>query len=160
MSDEEAKSPDKGRLRGLHENVRAALRKLRGGELSAGKLAGSVALGLFVGCSPFYGLQTVITAGLAVVFRLDLVISYVASNVTFPPLIPMFLFVEAQLGTRLIHGRWLDVALHELHPEHAADLGIALLVGALLVSTVVAALGAAIAYPLGRRLEQKRQSTD
>jgi len=70
-------------------------------------------------------------------------------------LIPVLLFAEAQIGSMLVHGRWLDIAVHELRPEKAGSLGLSIIVGSLLVSSVVALVGAALTYSFSRRSDAK-----
>ncbi|NUY81398.1 DUF2062 domain-containing protein [Flavobacterium sp. MAH-1] len=48
----------------------------------------SIALGVFIGISPFWGFQTVLALFLATVFRLNKAIAFAFSNVSIPPMIP------------------------------------------------------------------------
>jgi uncharacterized protein (DUF2062 family) len=58
----------------------------------------SIALGVFIGISPFWGLQTIIVLSLAVLFRLNKVISFAFSNISFPPLIPFIIYGSLKIG--------------------------------------------------------------
>ncbi len=66
------------------------------------KKAASIALGVFVGISPFWGFQTVIVLGLAVLLRLNKVISFAFSNVSIPPFIPFIIYGSLQLGSYFV----------------------------------------------------------
>ncbi|RZJ72533.1 DUF2062 domain-containing protein [Flavobacterium sp.] len=57
----------------------------------------SIALGVFIGISPFWGFQTILALFLATVFKLNKAISYIFSNVSIPPMIPFV--VAASLWT-------------------------------------------------------------
>lgn len=58
----------------------------------------SVALGIFVGLSPFIGFHTVIVIFLATVFKLNKLISYLCTHISFPPLIPFIIMISMWIG--------------------------------------------------------------
>ena len=58
----------------------------------------SVALGIFVGLSPFIGFHTVIVFFLATVFKLNKLISYLCTHISFPPLIPFIIMISMWIG--------------------------------------------------------------
>lgn len=81
---------------------------------SNAKKALSIALGVFIGISPFWGFQTVIVLFLAVLFRLNKIIAFTFSNVSFPPLIPFIIYGSLQLGGIFIHSEtplFLDTSI-------------------------------------------------
>jgi len=59
----------------------------------------SVALGVLIGLSPFWGFQTVIVLFLAWIFRLNKLIAFAFSNVSIPPLIPFIVYACLKIGT-------------------------------------------------------------
>jgi glycosyltransferase involved in cell wall biosynthesis len=63
----------------------------------------SIALGVFIGISPFWGFQTVLVLFLAVLFNLNKAISFAFSNISFPPLIPFIIFGSLKMGSYLTH---------------------------------------------------------
>src|SRR5690606_12379396 len=66
------------------------------------KKASSVALGVWVGLSPFWGFQTVIVLFLAVILRLNKLIAFAFSNISIPPLIPFIIYGCFQIGAALL----------------------------------------------------------
>lgn len=62
------------------------------------KKAGAIALGVFVGISPFWGFQTVLVLFLAVVFKFNKAIAFAFSNVSFPPFIPFIIYASLKIG--------------------------------------------------------------
>jgi len=58
----------------------------------------SIALGVFIGISPFWGLQSIIVLFLAVLFNLNKAISFAFSNVSFPPFIPLIIYGSLKIG--------------------------------------------------------------
>lgn len=58
----------------------------------------SIALGTFIGIAPLWGFQTFLSIFLAVVFRLNKVLSFVFSNVSIPPMIPLIVYLSLKTG--------------------------------------------------------------
>ena len=58
----------------------------------------SIALGTFIGIAPLWGFQTFLSIFLAVIFRLNKVLSFVFSNVSIPPLIPIIIYLSLKTG--------------------------------------------------------------
>ena len=63
----------------------------------------SIALGVFIGISPFWGFQTILVLFLAVLLKLNKAISFAFSNISFPPFIPFIIYGSLQLGSYFIH---------------------------------------------------------
>lgn len=134
---------------GLRRGLRAVASRLRGGDLTPRRVAFSVALGLFVGCSPLFGLHALIAGGLAFALRLDVLITYLATNISLPPVIPLLFFAELQVGMFLMNGRFHSLALSDFAPEKALDLGSAIFLGFTVVGSGIALLGGALAFFVG-----------
>ena len=66
------------------------------------KKALSVALGVFIGLSPFWGFQTLLVISLAILFRLNKAIAFGFSNVSLPPFIPFVLYASAKIGQSIL----------------------------------------------------------
>lgn len=64
----------------------------------------SVALGVLIGFSPFWGFHTLLTISLAVLFKLNKVLAFVASNVSLPPFIPFIIAASLFLGSPFVGG--------------------------------------------------------
>ncbi len=56
------------------------------------KKSASIALGVFMGIAPVWGWQMVIALALAMLLKLNKVITLVASNISIPPILPFILF--------------------------------------------------------------------
>lgn len=65
------------------------------------KKALSVALGTFIGLSPFWGFHTALTITLAVFFKLNKVLAFTFSNVSIPPMIPIIIFGSIWVGSEI-----------------------------------------------------------
>jgi len=64
----------------------------------------SIALGVLIGFSPFWGFHTLLTISLAVLFKLNKVLAFVASNVSLPPFIPFIIAASLFLGSPFVGG--------------------------------------------------------
>ncbi len=71
------------------------------------KKAAAIALGVFVGISPFWGIHTLLVFALAAVFRLNKVIAFLFSNISIPPFIPVIIYASYQAGS-FISGKGFD----------------------------------------------------
>lgn len=65
---------------------------------SPSKKALSIALGVFIGLSPFWGFHTFLAIFLAVVLNLNKAIAFAFSNVSLPPFIPFILYASSKIG--------------------------------------------------------------
>jgi len=62
----------------------------------------SIALGVFIGIAPFWGFQTLLVLFLAYILKLNKIISFAFSNVSFPPFIPFIIFASLKIGSVFI----------------------------------------------------------
>ncbi len=80
----------------------------------AHKKAAAIALGVFVGISPFWGLHTMLVFLLAAVFNLNKIIAFLFSNISIPPLIPLIIYASYQTGSLLSgHGVSWELSLED-----------------------------------------------
>ncbi|HEY3358504.1 MAG TPA: DUF2062 domain-containing protein, partial [Polyangia bacterium] len=126
--------------------VRAAVARVLHENATPARLGWSVGLGVFIACTPLYGLQTLLALGAAWLLRLNRVATLTAAQITMPPLAPLFIFGAVQIGAWLLHGRFLVIGLADFRGPGAVALGRSLL-GAWVLGGVV--LGAALGALLG-----------
>ena len=69
---------------------------------SPGKKALSIALGVFIGTTPFWGFQGILTLALAAAFKLNKAIAFAFSNISIPPLIPVIIYASYKLGNWML----------------------------------------------------------
>jgi uncharacterized protein (DUF2062 family) len=125
-------------------HLRAQLVLLVREHTSSGRLGVAVGVGVFLGCSPFLGFQTLIGLGAGQLFRLNRLAILFGLQISVPPLTPLVLFATAQTGALLLHGHWLPLRLAAFRGEPAstilASLFLDMLVGGALVGGVLAIL--------------------
>ena len=120
------------------------------------KKAFSIALGLFVGLSPFWGLHTVLVIGLALLFKLNKPIAFAFSNISLPPFIPFILYFSVQTGV-LITGEENFFALDTIMDNLVALKGLkTYIIGSFVLATVVSMVSGLIGYlTLTQMVKQK-----
>lgn len=122
--------------------LRELLYRLRTEGDTPGKQAGAVALGVVIGCSPFYGLHLALCALFARLLRLNIALTYLAAHISLPGLWPLLVFAEIQVGRWMRGGGRLPIRPSELRHLDPWQFGIDLLAGSLVV-------GVGLAIPLG-----------
>jgi SAM-dependent methyltransferase/uncharacterized protein (DUF2062 family) len=137
------------------EELRRAYREIRGAELSPGRGAAAVALGLFIGSIPIYGAHTPLVLGLCLWLRLDGFIAWVAANISNPLFSLVLVPVEVQVGAWLINGELFP--MNDL--QAAVDTGFSgfflyALAGSPLVAATLAVVGAALTF-VGIRFKRR-----
>lgn len=136
--------------RRVHESVLSAMTRVRGGDLTPACVARSVAWGVFVGATPLFGFHTLLAVAPAMFFRLDPLIAYLGSNISIPPMIPILLYCEAQIGSLLLHGQPVPLQWDTLSPQNILEVGSSLVLGSLVVATLLAASLATASYWIAR----------
>ncbi len=101
----------------MRSRVRALYLRLRNEHDSPARLAAAVALGLFVGIVPVYGVQTPICVGLASILRVNRLVAVGAAQVSNPLFAPFLIAAGIALGETLRRG-----AVHRPDLGEAADL--------------------------------------
>jgi uncharacterized protein (DUF2062 family) len=117
------------------------------------RIALALATGVFIGCTPFWGLQTVLSLAVAVVFRLNRAATLTGTWLNLPWFAPFVYGAAVTVGTLVVpdpgglRDAWLEFFL--AHPESFRwDDYVALfrvLSAALLVGTLVVGGAAALA---------------
>ncbi len=129
---------------------------LRTEHTSPRKLALAVALGVFIGFTPFWGLHLALAVLVASTLRLNRLVVYAAANVANPVTVAPIVFAEVQVGHRLLEGFWLPLRVAEVTDLGFGGLLSAFVVGSLLVGAAAAIIAWAVVYPavrIGRRSE-------
>ena len=64
--------------------------------------AKSIALGIFIGLSPFWGFHSFLAITLSVYFKMNKLLTFMSSQITFPPLIPLIIFLSMMTGAPFV----------------------------------------------------------
>jgi uncharacterized protein (DUF2062 family) len=93
-------------------------------------------LGVFIGLSPFWGFQTLLVISLSVLFKLNKVLAFVASNVSLPPFIPFIIAASLFLGAPFVQGD-SNILSQDLNFELIKNNLLQYIIGSFILSTTV-----------------------
>ena len=126
-------------------------RRLRGTPGSPWRAALAVAVGLFIGCQPLYGLHFVLVMAACIPLRLDAVLSYLAANISNPLVAPFLIFCEVEVGAYLLTGRFVAFDVAQARATGAAGFAQQLFLGSLVVGAVLGLIGGGVAWLVAAR---------
>lgn len=96
----------------------------------------SIALGVFVGFLPFGGYHTLLVISLSVLFKLNKVLAFVASNVSLSPFIPFIIVASMFLGAPFVSGD-SDIFNQEWNFDLVKNNLLQYVIGSLILATVM-----------------------
>lgn len=105
----------------------------------------SVALGVLIGFSPFWGFHTLLTISLAVLFKLNKVLAFVASNVSIPPFIPFIIAASLFLGSPFVGGN-SNIFSQELNFDLVKNNLLQYLIGSAILSVSMSVISGTAAF--------------
>jgi hypothetical protein len=108
--------------------------------LSTNEIALGIALGNFVGFIPIMGTHTIIGIGLAYVLRLNTLIVLLGSQISNPISYPFQLFITAEVGSLLMHGRFLEIKFSKNIVYYLDNYVWPIVLGSVVLGTIVSAL--------------------
>jgi len=140
--------------------LRALWRLLRGGDPTPLCTAISVFVGVYIGCQPVYGLHLVLCLVVCLPLRLDVVLAYLAANISNPLFAPFLVFAEAEAGAWLLTGRQPSFDLSLARETTVQGLAWNVVVGAQVVGLALATGFGALAFGIraGLRRGKRRGS--
>jgi uncharacterized protein (DUF2062 family) len=112
--------------------------------------AAAIALGLFIGCLPFYGFHLLLCWGFGWLFSLNRLKVYLASNISNPFVAPWLVLAEIQTGAWLRHGAFQPLTVDAIRATGLRVLSVDLLVGSVAVGACLALIGGSATYLLLR----------
>ena len=112
------------------------------------KKSAAIALGIFIGISPFWGFQTVLLFTFAALFRLNKVIAYLASNVSFPPFIPFVIYGSLKMGSYFVSNDVMQTANGSVTLDDIQKNATQYIVGSLILASVLALSAGLVSYLL------------
>jgi uncharacterized protein (DUF2062 family)/SAM-dependent methyltransferase len=119
-----------GRMRRLAYDLRT-----EGG--GAGRESAAIGLGVFIGCSPFYGLHLAICILVGWLFRLNRLKLYLAANVSNPLMAPILILTELQAGAWIRRGEMHGLTLVTARTIDPWVFGADVLIGSLVVGALL-----------------------
>lgn len=108
--------------------------------------ASAVALGVFLGSLPIWGVHLPVCVALARLLRLSRITTYAAAHINNPLTLPFLLYAQVQVGSWLRRGEIYRLSLEVLREESIWSFGLDLLIGSVTVAAVLAAVAGAVAF--------------
>jgi uncharacterized protein (DUF2062 family) len=140
------------------ERVRGVLRdawsRLRGGELNPTRAAASVAVGLFVGFVPLYGIQTFICLAFTIPLRLDFPLAWATTNIANPLTAPFIILFDIELGAWLMKGSWATLSTADFEVKKLGPFLAHALLGGAVAGAVAGTVGGLLTLLWMRRRAQ------
>lgn len=120
------------------------------------KKSAAIALGIFIGISPFWGFQTLLLFTLAALFRLNKVIAFLSSNVSFPPFIPLVIYGSLKMGSIFVPSDAPLLLDSSMTLDDIQKNATQYIVGSLILASVLALSVGLISYLLLTAFSKKR----
>lgn len=121
------------------------------------KITFSVMLGLFMGIIPIWGWQMAAALLLAVIFKLNKVITLVVSNISIPPMIPLIIYLSYLFGGIAYHSQSVDIAYSSaLSLESISVNLVQYIIGSFIFAAVLSLGGGLITFTLLKIFRKKR----
>jgi uncharacterized protein (DUF2062 family) len=134
---------------GWRDRLRRTFYELRVEGEGRGREAAALGLGVFIGCTPFYGFHLLLCWVAGRALRLNRLKLYLASNISNPLFSPFLLFAELQTGAWLRRHDLHDLTIAALRGTSPWTFGADVLVGSLAVGAVLGVSVAAATLTTG-----------
>ena len=109
----------------------------------------AVGAGVWIGCTPFFGLHALIAAGIALIFRLNAVYLLLGTQISIPPIAPFLAL--ASLGV----GSWITGK----HSGSATGFSWNWLLGSLIVGAALGVCLGTFSYLMAKSVQKRRPVT-
>jgi glycosyltransferase involved in cell wall biosynthesis len=120
------------------------------------KKSAAIALGVFIGISPFWGFQTILLFTFAALFKLNKVIAYLSSNVSFPPFIPFVIYGSLKMGSYFVSNDAPLILDSSVTLDDIQKNATQYIVGSLILASVSALFFGLLSYLLLTAFTRKR----
>ena len=131
-------------IRTFQTRVREFATVLLKENLTPGKAAAAVFVGIFIGVAPIYGFQLLTAVGLAFLFRLNKPLTLASTFINNPLLQPVIVASSVEVGYFLRSGAFRPFHPSALTGAHMKEGLLAWFMGSVVVGVVVGGVGAAI----------------
>ena len=114
-----------------------------------GREAAALGLGVFIGCTPFYGFHLLLCWLVGRLAHLNRLKLYLAANISNPLFSPVLIFSELQAGAWVRRGTFHDVSIETLRHVSPWTFGADILVGSVVVGGTIGIFTAVATYATG-----------
>lgn len=118
-------------------------------------IAAGFAVGVFIGCTPLFGIHTALAVAMAFIFRLNKLTTITGSLVNTPLTVVPILTVSYHLGEHVLGREPQPVSFVSLDWHHLKEYAAALFIGSALIGLLAALISYALCYWLVIRFRRK-----
>jgi uncharacterized protein (DUF2062 family) len=129
-------------MRGVALRLRRIFYGLRTEGAGPGRETAAVAVGVFIGCLPLYGLHLLLCWGTASILRLNRLKVYLAANISNPLIAPWLIVAEVEVGAWLRRGAFHELTPHAIRSTALGVFASDLLIGGPAVAAFLAIVSA------------------
>jgi uncharacterized protein (DUF2062 family) len=112
--------------------------------------AAAIGLGVFIGCSPLYGLHLVLCWAAGWCLGLNRLKMYLAANISNPFVAPLLILAELQTGAWIRRGRFHALTVETVRNIDPWSFGADLVIGSLVVGGILGAVSGSLTYLTAR----------
>jgi uncharacterized protein (DUF2062 family)/2-polyprenyl-3-methyl-5-hydroxy-6-metoxy-1,4-benzoquinol methylase len=158
----EVKKGIKNRIAGLQLRLKSFLRNLITEGLDPRHVFFAVFIGVYVGVVPIYGLQSLVSIGLATLFKLNKPLTFGATFINNPFLQPLLILSSVELGHCMLHGELLHLGLARIRNMDLEGRLLDWVAGSLVLGFILGVLAASLAalYVYFRATRSRNAKTD
>ena len=120
--------------------------------------AQSMALGIFIGSSPFWGFHTVLALALAVALRLNKMLVFIFTQITIAPLIPFLIYISMLIGDPFVKGE-TDFASMEFTLSAIQSHLLQYVIGSLILALISATIVFGVSYLILEKLSPRSKAS-
>ncbi|HET7217762.1 MAG TPA: DUF2062 domain-containing protein [Vicinamibacterales bacterium] len=135
---------------GLAAHVRRVVWELRTEGAGPVREAAAIGLGVFIGCSPLYGLHLLICWAVGWCLGLNRLKMYLAANISNPLMAPLLVLTELQTGAWLRRRELHALTLETVRTTDPWTFGADLVIGSLVVGAAIGTMSGAATYLVAR----------
>lgn len=146
------------------ERVRELIRGILSAHLTPLSIGQAVALGVFIGCLPIYGIHLGVCIVLARWLKLNEVVVYAGANITNPVFAPFIIAIEIAIGEYLRFGNINNLDWDEFQHtslwtmlKHTPDLLWSCTLGSVLLGLVLGPALGGLAWMVARARQRREQ---
>ena len=119
----------------------------------------SIALGIFIGVSPFWGFHTVLAISLAAIFRLNKFLSFIFSQISLPPFVPFIIAASLFFGSYFTSGE-KPLTEQEFNLEMVKANLLQYVIGSFIFATIFSVIVGFVFYFLLNFFSKKKVKTN
>jgi uncharacterized protein (DUF2062 family) len=105
----------------------------------------SIALGVFVGLTPLWGFHTIIVIFLATYFKLNKVLSYMSTHVSFPIFLPFVIAISLFIGGHFV-GENINFENETMNLEFVKEHLLQYIIGSSILAVIASLFFGSISY--------------